>query len=56
MCIGGLTPLLASQLVSVNHFSPAYYIAVVGVVGMVAPMLSTVPQIKVAYVPEDAAA
>jgi len=54
--VGGITPLLVSWLAHLDRFSPAHYIAIVGVVGVAALRSSPAGEIRSASMAEDVAA
>lgn len=54
--MGGITPLLVSTLSHWNRFSPAYYVAVTGAIGLAAAVLSPERSLEAATAPDEVAA
>jgi MFS family permease len=54
--VGGVTPILVSWLAHLDRFNPAHYIAVAGILGVVAPFMSPAREMESTRLAEDAAA
>jgi MFS family permease len=54
--VGGMTPLLVSYLAHLNRFSPAHYIAVLGIIGTAACLIRPHRYVSTGALAEDVAA
>ena len=54
--VGGVTPILVSWLAHLDRFNPAHYIAVAGILGVVAPFMSPAREMESTRLAGDAAA